>query len=98
VGSYFGLRAFAEKQIADDNCGPKLCNQTGFDAIGSMKTAEAVSTVSRIVGVAALGAGFYIILSPQHPDAHRSGAMVAPGALRVGTDAGLRGVRLVWSF
>jgi hypothetical protein len=98
VGSYFGLRAFSEKQIADDNCGVTYCRQEGLDAIAAMKTAEAVSTATMIAGAVAFGAGLYLVLSPQHPDPHRSSATVAPGTLRVGADAGLRGMRVVLDF
>jgi hypothetical protein len=98
VGSYFGLRAFSEKQIADDNCGVTYCKQEGLDAIAAMKTAEAVSTVTMIAGAVGLGAGLYLVLSPQHPDPHRASATVASGGLRIGADAGLRGMRIVWQF
>jgi hypothetical protein len=98
VGSYFGLRAFSEKQTADGECSATVCTQNGLDAINSMKTAEAVSTISMIAGVAALGTGLYLVVAPAHSPTARSGSAAAQGRLRVGPDTGLRGVRMVWTF
>ena len=81
VGAFFGLHAFAEKHAAESECDATFCTQAGLDAISSMKASEAVSTVSILAGVAAIGAGTYLVLSA------RQGTEV-----RVGPTA--RGIRL----
>jgi hypothetical protein len=98
IGGYFGLRAFSEKRTAEDHCGPTVCDSTGLDAITSMKTAEAVSTISMAVGVVGVGVGIYLVVSPPHGSVARSGAGARSGTLRVGPDAALRGVRLAWTW
>jgi hypothetical protein len=95
IGGYFGLRAFAEKQTADSNCSATVCNRPGLEAIQSMKTAEAVATVSMLAGAAAVGAGLYLVLSsPRLTNRPTAGT----ASVRIGAEAGLRGVRVMLAF
>jgi hypothetical protein len=101
IGSYFGIRAFDEKHVADNACGGMYCTQSGHDAISAMKTAEAVSTISIAAGVVGVGVGLYLVLSPPRTATARAGGASAPSTpsiLRVGPDAAIHGVRAVWTW
>lgn len=98
IGSYFGVRALSEKHTANENCSATLCDSAGLDAIHTMKTAEAVSTISIAAGIAGVGVGLYLVLVPPHGAVHHSGSAAGSGALRVGPDVALRGVRMVWTW
>jgi hypothetical protein len=98
IGGYFGIRAFSERQIADDQCTAMRCSRPGLNAIGSMKTAEAISTISTAAGIATVGVGLYLVLAPTHGAVHHSTGAASPRTLRIGPDAALRGVRVVWNW
>jgi hypothetical protein len=91
VGAYFGVHAFAMKSTAEGQCDAAgTCTQAGTDAIGDMKTSETVSTITTLAGVAAVGAGVYLLLVPTKSTASGS----APTTLRVGADLRSRGLRM----
>lgn len=77
VGSLFGVRAFADKHTVEDDCGSVYCTQAGLDAIESMKTAEAVSTITIAAGIAAIGGGLFLVLSSR-PRATASTVRLSP--------------------
>jgi hypothetical protein len=87
VGTYFGLHAFAEKNVVEDECGKVFCTSRGLGAINDMKTSEAVSTITIAAGVAAVGAGVFLLLTnvPRRP---------SKPALSLAPDPVLRGVRM----
>jgi hypothetical protein len=89
VGTYFGLHAFAEKNVAEDECGKVACTSRGLDAISAMKTSAAVSTITIATGVAAVGAGVFLVATNMP---RRSRTAVA---LSLAPDPALRGVRMV---
>jgi len=92
VGAFFGLRAFAEKHTADEDCEGTLCTQPGLNAIQSLKTAEAVSTIAIAAGVVAIGGGLYLVLTSK-PHGPRPAA-----TLQVAPDVTMRGARVLVSF
>jgi hypothetical protein len=89
VGAYFGLHAFADKNVAEDECGKVLCTSRGLDAISDMKTSEAVSTITIATGVAALGAGVFLVAT-NAPRRSQSAT-----TLSVAPDPALRGLRAI---
>jgi len=98
VGSYFGARAFMEKASAENACDATRCTQSGLDAIGAMKTAEAVSTISIAAGVLGVGVGIYFLLVPSRRATARAGGTSSTGTLEVGLDASTGGVRTAWTW
>lgn len=93
IGAFFGLRAFAEKHTADNDCDALYCNPAGLDAIQSMKTAEAVSTVTIGAGLLAIGGGIYLVLTG------KPRSNVRPAATwRVAPDVAMRGARVFVSW
>ncbi len=57
VGAYFGVHALSDRSTADNECNATFCTQAGLDAIRSMKTSEALSTISIGTGLATVGVG-----------------------------------------
>jgi hypothetical protein len=87
VGAYFGAQAFSEKNTATNDCGATFCTPLGTAATNSMKTDETLSTVGVIAGVAAIGAGVYLVLSSRGENPG------AAGTVRVSVDVAARGLR-----
>jgi hypothetical protein len=87
AGAFFGLRAFSEKRTADTDCDADFCTQLGLSAIGAMRTAEAVSTVSTAAGITALSGGAYLLLSGKVQTGHQASTW------RIAPDIGAHGVR-----
>ncbi len=87
VGAFFGARAFSDKSAAENGCGAMFCTPAGSSATSSMKTDETLSTVGVIAGVAAIGAGVYLVLSS---GGESNGGT---GAVRVSLDVAARGLR-----
>ena len=86
VGSIFGVEAFSQKSTAESECDARYCTQKGLDAIGAMHTSEAVSTITIGAGLAAIGAGAYLVLS--------HGPHEGAATVRVSPDVAARGVRV----
>jgi hypothetical protein len=89
VGSYFGLTAFALKHRADGGeCTGRACSPQGLADHNSENTDATISTVSFGVGLAALAAGTYLVLSaPKNRPTTTGRAWIAP-------EVGSRGVGL----
>lgn len=67
AGAYFGVAAISEKHTVENECGAVYCTQKGLDAISSMKTFEAASTLTIAGAILAAGAGVYLVVSsPSH--------------------------------
>ena len=100
MGSYFGLHALSEKQVANRECDTAMnCTATGLDAISQLKTDEAVSTFTVLGGVAAIATGVYLVLATSRPDARStSTAMLGEHELHVGPDARSGGVGITWTW
>ena len=62
-GAIFGAKAFSDKSTAENACGATFCTPAGTDATSSMKTDETLSTLGVIAGLAAVGAGAYLVVS-----------------------------------
>lgn len=75
LGSYFGVRAFSDKNTAENECGATFCTPAGNSATSSMKTDETLSTVGVIAGLAAVGSGAYLVLSNRGETVGASGAV-----------------------
>lgn len=91
VGAFFGVRTLSDKATVEDNCNTSLsrCTPTGENAKASRSTAEAVSTIATLGGVAAMGVGAYLWLSGgPHPSTR--GAL----SLRMAPDFAVRGLRM----
>lgn len=93
AGAFLGLRAFAFKHTAENQCNATFCTEEGLGAISDMRTAEAASTISALAGLAAFGAGVYLVLS----DASHSPAKTGLD-LRVDADVAVLGVRARLTF
>jgi hypothetical protein len=87
AGAFFGMRAFSDKRTADNECDADLCTELGLNAIGAMRTAEAVSTVSVAAGIMALSGGAYLLLSGKAHTGHQASTW------RIAPDIGAHGVR-----
>jgi hypothetical protein len=68
IGVITRALAFGQKSIIDNHCGTnKLCDQTGLDAVSAGGTLLTVSTVSLIVGGAAVVTGTALVLGNPAP-------------------------------
>jgi hypothetical protein len=86
VGSYFGLRAFAEQKTVKRDCQESGCNDTGFAADDRAHRAARLANVGFAVGAVGMGAAAYLFLSEpassSGPSAHWSLAPIgARGAI-----------------
>jgi hypothetical protein len=92
IGAYFGARAFSDKSSAENECGATFCTPAGSSATSAMKTDETLSTIGVIAGVAAIGAGAYLVFS----NSGESGG--SPGTVRASVGLGGPGlkVQIVW--
>ncbi len=79
LGSYFGLRAFAQMNESDSEC-KDGCSPRGAKLADRARTSADLSTAAFAVGVAGLAAGVYLLL------VHDNGAIasMAPGGRSVG--------------
>jgi hypothetical protein len=95
IGAFFGLSAFSDKQTVEKQCDATLrCTQAGDQARTSLNTAETVSTVAMLGGVAAVGVGVYLWLSaPQGSPSAQTAT-----TLRIGPDIAARGLRMELSW
>ena len=92
VGAYFGVSAFSEKKTVENDCSAaQRCTPAGDQAKTSLSTAETVSTIATLGGVAAVGVGVVLWLS----GGSSASASAQPAAsLRIGPDFATRGVRM----
>jgi hypothetical protein len=90
IGAYFGAQAFTEKNAAENGCGPNFCTSAGNGATNAMKTDETLSTIGVIAGLAAAGAGVYLVVS--------SAGETRPAAGQLSFGVTARGLRaqIVW--
>ncbi len=95
VGAYFGLHAFAEKSTAENECDPHNCTQAGIDAIHALEASEAASTITIAAGLAAAGAGVYLVLANRP---RGSSAPRAATTLRVAPDPSIGGARMILTW
>ncbi|HKQ69637.1 MAG TPA: hypothetical protein VJT73_09870 [Polyangiaceae bacterium] len=84
VGSYFGVKALADKKTGDDGCPNDVCtSQAAHDANDSAIKAANFSTVGFGVGIVGIGLGAVLLLTngPSHAGTAaplRAGANVGP--------------------
>lgn len=64
LGTFFGLRTFSEKSAAEDNCSGDVCTAEGKRHGDDAHTFALVSTIAFAVGIAGVGVGTYLVLSP----------------------------------
>jgi hypothetical protein len=82
VGTALVLGAFAleKKHLVQDHCRPdRRCDPEGLDAASSGATLSTASTVTFVVGLAAVSAGAYLVLTGKGEKRTALGAAVAPG-------------------
>lgn len=77
VGTYFGVRAMADKKTGDDNCPQDRCTAAGVSANNDAIQEANISTVGFGVGVLGVGLGTFLLLS-------RGTTMVPSNATRSG--------------
>jgi hypothetical protein len=92
VGSYFGLRALASWSERNDHCDATGCDPTGLSAGEATHDRATVANVGFGVGLLAIAAGAYLVLSdnsdqPRTP----STARIEPAIEAHGTGVRLRG-------
>jgi hypothetical protein len=63
VGSFFGLRAFAQWSDSNKGCPGGVCTSQGAAAASDAKTSATVSDIAFAAGLLAVGAGLYLILT-----------------------------------
>jgi len=97
VGAITGVLTLQRRNTYLANCTDGLCNETGMNAASQGRALSTVSTVTFITGLAAMGAGAWLILSSPSPSAEaRPGAAVS---LHVGsTPLGGLGAACTGSF
>lgn len=79
AGTYFGLTAFAYKHRADTECKGLACSPQGLADHKSENTDATLSTISFGVGLAALAAGTFMILSsPKSTPSTAQRSWIAP--------------------
>jgi hypothetical protein len=90
IGAYFGASAISKSNDAKSQCTPSLCtNGAAVNENNDAKTAATISDVTIGVGLAAVAAGAYLLLTaPASPS--------APAASRVTPVVGSRGAGLVF--
>lgn len=97
TGAFFGVSAFSDKKTVESQCNSDTsrCTPTGSNAKTSLSTAETVSTIAALGGVAAIGVGAYLWLSG---GPHSSPSAQPATGLRVEPDFAARGLRmeLIW--
>jgi len=64
IGSWFGLRAISKANESDDRCNGVLCDQKGLDLQDEAQAAARISNVGFLVGIAGIGLGTYLLLTP----------------------------------
>jgi hypothetical protein len=81
VGTAFGIAAIGSKNTVSSHCTGKFCDAQGLSADSSAHSQATLSTVGFAVGVVALGAGaFFVLTTPSHATALRvSPLMTARG-------------------
>jgi hypothetical protein len=63
IGTVFGLQTFSKKSDADAKCPGDVCTQEGHDLEGEARTSAIISTIGFGVGIVALGAGAWWLLT-----------------------------------
>ena len=61
VGSYFGIRAYAQAKDADHDCTGQICTQKGLDGHADARRSAVLANVGFGVGVVGLAAGSYLV-------------------------------------
>lgn len=64
LGAGFGIGTFSEKSSAERTCRGELCDAEGMSHANRANTFAVVSTIAFAVGLVAIGAGTYLVLSP----------------------------------
>jgi hypothetical protein len=81
AGLVVGGVVLGKKGTVEDHCDSRTraCDQTGLDAASSGATLSTVSTVSFVIGAAAIGVGAYFILTRKDEPKTTVGAVGMPG-------------------
>ncbi len=90
AGAFFGLRTLSEKSTVDEHCVGSRCDDAGLRANDDAKQAATLSTVTFVVGGAAVITGVVLLLTVRPTAAPR-----APRAARA-TPAARGSALLVW--
>lgn len=96
VGAYFGIRAFSQQGIVEDNCEAGLCNREGFEADSDAHTSATVSTIAFAAGAALTAGGAVLFLTAGPPGGAGAAAPATggPAALWLSPRVGSRGADL----
>jgi len=97
AGIVTGVITLGRKSTVEDNCVAGFCNQTGVDAAAQGRSLSTASTVTFVVGLAALGTGVLLIAldSSDGPAPSEPHPAVALG---LGCSGAGGGVRVVGTF
>lgn len=68
MGVTFGISAMDSRNTASDNCLGNRCNAEGFDAYQAAQSKATVSTVTTLIGLAAIGAGTWLVVTSRKPE------------------------------
>ncbi len=87
TGSYFGVRAFSQKQASNEHYNGTHCTEPScVDAWNQAKTSALVSDIAFGVGLAAAGTGLYLLLA--HPKSSRGSSASIGLTFGAGRSAG----------
>jgi hypothetical protein len=99
VGTYFGVRAMSDQQVADENCPQEKCNPAGLSANNSGIKSANISTVGFGVGLLGIGLGTFLLLSrgtTNVPSTTANASWFAPRAVSVDVAGQQLSVRGAW--
>jgi hypothetical protein len=78
TGTFFGLRAFALKRDAQQQCDGSACSRRGLELYDDVDRAAAASTVAFSVGLVSGGLGVYLMLRDDHRGPPAASTSVVP--------------------
>jgi len=99
AGTYFGFTTIAKQNIVEENCNAASCrNQTGMDADRAAHRAATVADVSFGIGLAAVIASAYLLLTADDAPAPIPIRHIEASTLFPAPEAGPRAARVEVSF
>ena len=93
LGTYFGVRTLDKKATGREHCIGTACDETGVAALDDAHTSATISTIAFGAGVAAVGAGLWLLLTrpTATPPPTAGRARVRPMIGATGVSVGVEG-------
>jgi hypothetical protein len=96
VGAVAGGMAMSQKKTIDNHCVGKVCDQQGYDAVGSIKTTGLISTVGFGVGVAGLAVGGFLLWYQSGKGKERTSPAAWTPVVELAPGVGYAGIGRAW--